>query len=84
MANMLLSVLGAVAQFERDLIRERQREGIEIAKKKGKFRGRKRALTEQQILDAQRRIAAGETKASVARALGVSRDTLYRSLDVSS
>ena len=80
MANMLLSVLGAVAQFERDLIRERQREGIEIAKKKGKFRGRKKALTNEQIADVQRRITAGEKKASIARELGVSRDTLYRSL----
>ena len=80
MADMLLSVLGAVAQFERDLIRERQREGIEIAQKKGKFRGRKKALTDEQILEARRRIAAGEKKAAVARAYAISRDTLYRSL----
>ena len=44
MANMLLSVLGAVAQFGRDLIRERQREDIETAKRKGKYRGRKKSL----------------------------------------
>jgi len=80
MANMLLSVLGAVAQFERDLIRERQREGIEIAKREGKFKGRKKALSNEQVLEAKRRIAVGETKTDVARALGVSRDTLYRNL----
>ena len=78
--NMLLSVLGAVAQFERDLIRERQQEGIEIARKKGRFRGRKRALTEAQILEARGRIETGETKTNIAKELGVSRDTLYRSL----
>lgn len=79
-ANMLLSVLGALAQFERELIRERQREGIEIAQKKGKYRGRRKALTEEQVNEAQRRIALGEKKARVARHLGISRDTLYRSL----
>jgi len=80
MANMLLSVLGAVAQFERDLIRERQREGIAIAKRKGKYRGRKKSLSNEQVEDARERIAAGETKSTVAKSLGVSRDTLYRSL----
>jgi DNA invertase Pin-like site-specific DNA recombinase len=40
MANLLLSVMGAFAQFERELIRERQREGIELAKKAGSYRGR--------------------------------------------
>ena len=81
MADMLLSVLGAVAQFERDLIRERQREGIEIAKREGKYRGRKRSLSDEQITDARKRIAAGEKKAEVARVFGISRDTLYRSLE---
>ena len=80
MANMLLSVLGAIAQFERELIRERQREGIEIAKLKGKYRGRKKALSDEEIVVASERIAAGETKSAVARAFGISRDTLYRSL----
>jgi len=40
MSNLLLSVIGAFAQFERELIRERQREGIAIAKREGKYRGR--------------------------------------------
>lgn len=44
MANLLLSVMGAVAEFERELIRERQREGIALARRSGKFRGRKHAL----------------------------------------
>ena len=41
MANLMLSVLGAVAQFERDLIKERQREGIALAKQRGAYTGRK-------------------------------------------
>ena len=45
MSNLLLSVMGAFAQFERELIRERQREGIAIAKREGKYRGRKPSLT---------------------------------------
>jgi DNA invertase Pin-like site-specific DNA recombinase len=44
MSNLLLSVIGAFAQFERELIRERQREGIAIAKREGKYRGRKPSL----------------------------------------
>ena len=42
MANLMLSVMGAFAEFERALIRERQREGIALAKKRGAYRGRKR------------------------------------------
>lgn len=44
MANLLLSVMGAFAKFERALIRERQREGIALAKQRGAYRGRKRAV----------------------------------------
>ncbi len=80
MANMLLSVLGAVAQFERDLIRERQREGIEIAKKQGKYRGRKRSLTDEQVIELRHRIQNGEKKTELAREFGVSRETVYRSI----
>jgi DNA invertase Pin-like site-specific DNA recombinase len=45
MSNLLLRVTGAFAQFERELIRERQREGIAIARREGKYRGRKPSLT---------------------------------------
>ena len=49
MANLMLSVLGAVAQFERDLIRERQREGIALAKQRGAYTGRKKALIPERV-----------------------------------
>ena len=80
MANLKLSVLGAVAQFERDLIRERQVEGIALAKARGAYRGRKRALTDEEAAKAFRRVNSGESKASVARDLHISRETLYQSL----
>ena len=80
MANLMLSVLGAVAQFERDLIKERQREGIALAKQRGAYRGRRKALTDDEAAALRPRIAAGEKKAQVARELGISRETLYQYL----
>jgi len=78
MANLMLSVMGAFAEFERALLRERQREGIAMARERGVYRGRKPSLTEKQIAAMKKRIEAGESKATVARDLGVSRETLYR------
>jgi len=80
MATLLLSVMGAFAEFERALIRERQREGIALAKQRGAYRGRKKALSPEQTAELRRRVEAGEKKASVARDLGISRETLYQYL----
>lgn len=80
MSQLLLTMLGAVAQFERDLIRERQREGIEAAKRRGVYRGRRKALTLDQATDIVQRAAAGESKAGLAREAGISRETLYQYL----
>ncbi len=63
MANLMLSVMGAFAEFERALIRERQREGIALAKQRGAYRGRKKALSPEQVADLRQRAAAGEQKA---------------------
>jgi DNA invertase Pin-like site-specific DNA recombinase len=80
MANLMLSVMGAFAEFERALLRERQREGIALAKQRGAYRGRKPALNSEQIGEVKRRIAAGEPKARVARDMGISRETVYQYL----
>ncbi len=80
MANLMLSVMGAFAEFERALIRERQREGIALAKQRGVYRGRKRALSDADIAALKSRVAAGEKKAQVARDFGISRETLYQYL----
>jgi DNA invertase Pin-like site-specific DNA recombinase len=62
MANLMLSVMGAFAEFERALIRERQREGIALAKQRGAYRGRKKALSPEQAAELRQRAAAGEQK----------------------
>ncbi len=80
MANLMLSVLGAVAQFERDLIKERQQEGITLAKKRGVYKGRKKSLSPEKIEELRRRVAAGEKKLPLAREYGISRETLYQYL----
>jgi len=80
MATLLLSVMGAFAEFERALIRERQREGIALAKWRGAYRGRKRALSAVQRAELRARVATGEGKAAVARSYGISRETLYQYL----
>ena len=68
------------AEFERALIRERQREGIALAKKRGAYRGCKKALAPKQVADLRQRAAAGDQKATFAREFGISRETLYQYL----
>ena len=80
MANLMLSVLGAVAQFERDLIKERQKEGIALAKQRGAYTGRKKALPSERIDELRLRAGTGEKKARLAREFGISRETLYQYL----
>lgn len=80
MATLMLSVMGAVAEFERTLIRERQREGIPLAKQRGVYRGRRPTLRPQQIEELRKRVDAGEPKAKVAESFGISRQSLYRIL----
>ena len=82
MANLMLSVMGAFAELERALIRERRRGGIALAKKRGAYRGhgRKKALSADQVATLKRRVAAGEKKAGLAREFGISRETLYQYL----
>jgi DNA invertase Pin-like site-specific DNA recombinase len=77
MANLMLSVMGAFAEFERALIRERQAEGIAKAKQRGAYKGRKKSLTENQILALINRAASGEAKTMLAKEFGISRETVY-------
>jgi Helix-turn-helix domain of resolvase/Resolvase, N terminal domain len=80
MATFMLSVMGAFAEFERALLRERQREGIALAKRRGVYRGRKKALSPSQATHLRQRAHAGEAKAQLAREFGISRETLYQYL----
>jgi DNA invertase Pin-like site-specific DNA recombinase len=77
MANLLLSVMGAFAEFERALIRERQREGVALAKARGAYKGRKRSLTPEQARQLRIHVAARENKSALAREYHISRETLY-------
>jgi len=72
--------MGAFAEFERALIKERQLEGIALAKKRGAYKGRKKALNPEQVQELKRQIAAGAQKSKVAREFGISRETLYQYL----
>ena len=80
MANLMLSVMGAFAEFERALIKERQREGVGLAKQRGAYKGRKKLFSAEDISKLKARAAAGESKTQIAEALGISRETLYQYL----
>ncbi len=80
MAHLMLSVMRAFAEFERALLRERQREGMVLAKQHGVYRGRKRALTAEQVQVLRQRAQAGEAKTALAQAFGISRETVYQYL----
>jgi len=77
MAKLQLTMLAAFAEFERELIRERQLEGIAIAKADGKYRGR-RKVTDEVIEKAKARTKNGEPLSRVAKELNISRETLYK------
>ena len=80
-AKLMLGLLGSVAEFERAIIRERQAEGIARAKARGVYKGRAKALSDEQLAQAQEWVGAGVPKAEVARRLGIGRTTLYNYLN---
>lgn len=80
MQTLMFQMLGAFAQFERSLIRERQREGIALAKKEGRRLGRSRALDAERAGALRERAGKGESKQALAVEFGISRQTLYRYL----
>jgi DNA invertase Pin-like site-specific DNA recombinase len=81
-SELLLNMLGAFAEFERSLIKERQSEGIAIAKAKGKYRGGTPKLSPDQVTDLRARAEQGVPKAKIARAFGISRETVYQYLKI--
>jgi DNA invertase Pin-like site-specific DNA recombinase len=81
-ATLLLQLLGSFAEFERSLIRERQREGIALARARGAYTGRKRALTPEKAAELRRRAAAGEQKSALATEYRISRESVYTYLRV--
>lgn len=75
--RQMLSVLGAVAQFEREIMLERQREGIAAARAAGKYKGRKPTAARHRG-EIQAMLAAGLPKAEIGRRLGISWRSVYR------
>lgn len=79
--KMTMGVINAVAEFERDLLIERTQAGLSRAKAEGKTLGRPRSLSAGGAMDVHRRLAAGESVAAIARAMGTSRQTVMRVRD---
>lgn len=75
--KLMLTMLGAVAEFERGIMLERQREGIAAAKVEGKYKGRPASLD---AAEAKRLAASGIGPAEIARTLGMARSSVYRLL----
>ena len=80
MQKLLFRVMGSFADFERSMIKERQKEGIAAAKKRGVYTGRKPALKAEQIAEIKERVAQREKVTDLAREYGVSRQTIYTAL----
>jgi DNA invertase Pin-like site-specific DNA recombinase len=81
---LLFGILGSFAQFERSLIRERQKEGIAIAKAKGVYKGRKPKMTDEQVNKMRDMVLNGVSKSEVARRFNINRDTVYSYLHTAS
>lgn|SRR5690625_3663742 len=79
-AQFQLNIMASFAQLERAIIRERQAEGIAAAKKRGVYKGRAKALTEEQLVQARADIDKGVPKTVIARRYGIHRSTLHRRL----
>ena len=78
MSTLMLQMMGAFAQFERTMIRKRQAEGIALAKGKGVYKGRKPSIDRAAVT---RMLSAGSSVTSVAKALGIARQSVYRIKD---
>lgn len=76
--RFFFNVMAALAQMERELIVERTKAGLEIAKKRGKVGGRKKVMTDSKLISAKRLLESGALPKDVARDLNISVATLYR------
>ena len=77
MAALMLNMLGAVAQFERDIMLERQREGIAVAKKAGVYKGRQSNFTPEQFKSIAEHFKTSTDKTKLAKHWKISRSYLY-------
>jgi DNA invertase Pin-like site-specific DNA recombinase len=78
--RMVFSMVGAISEFERNVISERTKAGMAAARRRGRHVGRPAKLAPDQLDYARRMIVEGEGRAQVARSLGVDPSTLRRLL----
>ena len=83
MSKLMFNIMGSFAEFERTLIRERQAEGIAIAKAKGIYTGGKPKLSSDQVSEIRQMVQDGIPKSKVAKKMGISRETVYQYLRTS-
>lgn len=81
-SKLMLSMVGAFAEFERSMIRSRQAEGIALAKARGAYKGRPRSVTDEQISKLKAALAQEVPLTKATRKVGISRTTAYRYLAV--
>ena len=79
--RLIFTVFAAMAEFERNLLRERTAAGLAAARERGRVGGRKPALSAEQVATARLLLEQGRTVVDVARILHVSRRTIYRALE---
>ena len=77
--KLMVTMLGAIAAFEREMMLERQREGIAAAKAAGKYKGRA-PTARRQAAEVKRLVADGVSKSEIARRLGIHRASVHRIL----
>lgn len=78
--KLVFHIFAALAEFERELIRDRTMAGLAAAKAAGRTGGRRPKLTERQVATARQMNTDGETITAIADVLGVARSTVYRAL----
>lgn len=76
--KLMLTMLGAISTFERDLMLERQREGIEIAKSKGKYKGRRSKFNAEDLQKIREEFVASTNRSELAKRYDITRAYLYR------
>ena len=79
-AKLMLSMVGAFAEFERSMNKRRQAEGIALAKERGVYKGRPRSVTDEQIKEVRSMIDMGVPLSKAVKKVGISRTTAYKYL----
>lgn len=81
-ANLMLCMVGAFAEFERSMIKRRQTEGIALDKERGVYKGRQRSVTDEQIQEVRSMIDMGVPLSKAVKKVGISRTTAYKYFNV--